>query len=221
MIEEKIINYNGIDYIVSSNGHVYSTHDSQRSAYHQEISQHENADGYMTITTGATGNRKSVRVHRLVAMAFIPNPNNLPEVNHKDCNRKNNDVSNLEWCTHAYNIQYAIDQGNHISTTNLSGKNNPNYGNHKLADLYANNPELAKQNNSRQGGQNGRAKAVKLIDTNNNTELFFNYIREAARYLIDNGLVKSKNLDCISDRLAVSAKNHCVCYKHFKPEFCD
>lgn len=45
-------------------------------------------------------------IHRLVAQAFIPNPNNLPEINHLDCNGHNNDVSNLEWCSHYDNIHY-------------------------------------------------------------------------------------------------------------------
>lgn len=49
---------------------------------------------------------KTVQVHRLVAMAFIPNPLNLPEVNHKDENPQNNFVLNLEWCDHAYNCRY-------------------------------------------------------------------------------------------------------------------
>jgi len=50
--------------------------------------------------------QKLKRVHRLVAEAFIPNPNNLPEVNHKDENKANNAVSNLEWCNTNYNVRY-------------------------------------------------------------------------------------------------------------------
>lgn len=51
-------------------------------------------------------NGKNYRVHRLVANAFVPNPNNLPEVNHKDENKLNNCAWNLEWCNHLYNMNY-------------------------------------------------------------------------------------------------------------------
>lgn len=62
--------------------------------------------GYLR--TALRKNRKSndCAVHRLVAIAFIPNPNNLPEVNHKDENPSNNCVENLEWCTSKYNSNY-------------------------------------------------------------------------------------------------------------------
>lgn len=53
-----------------------------------------------------TGKRKSYILHRLVAKAFLPNPNNYPVINHKDENTHNNRVDNLEWCTQKYNINY-------------------------------------------------------------------------------------------------------------------
>lgn len=53
------------------------------------------------------GKRKNIAVHRLVAKAFIPNPNNLPQVNHIDGNPKNNNIKNLEWCSASYNMKHA------------------------------------------------------------------------------------------------------------------
>ena len=62
--------------------------------------------GYYFVGLSKNGIVKSYSVHRLVAQVFIPNPNNLPCVNHKDENKQNNVVSNLEWCTHEYNNSY-------------------------------------------------------------------------------------------------------------------
>lgn len=62
--------------------------------------------GYLAIELRNKGKRYYTRVHRLVAMAFIPNPNNYPQVNHKDENKENNNVDNLEWCTNDYNAHY-------------------------------------------------------------------------------------------------------------------
>jgi len=56
--------------------------------------------------TDRDGDRKKFPVHRLVASTFIPNPNNYPQINHKDEDKTNNSISNLEWCTAKYNINY-------------------------------------------------------------------------------------------------------------------
>ena len=68
---------------------------------------HLDKDGYqITSLTGNDGIHRSMKVHRLVAMAFIPNPGNLPQVNHKNENKSDNNVENLEWCDGTYNINY-------------------------------------------------------------------------------------------------------------------
>lgn len=76
----------------------------------RELKQMVNAgryNGYPMVTLYAKPNcGKKVKVHRLVAEAFIPNPNGYDTINHKDENRANNSVDNLEWCTKAYNTVY-------------------------------------------------------------------------------------------------------------------
>ena len=62
--------------------------------------------GYKNIELFNDKGHKRKAIHRLVAEAYIPNPNNYPQINHKDENPANNDVSNLEWCTAYYNMHY-------------------------------------------------------------------------------------------------------------------
>lgn len=62
--------------------------------------------GYQTITLINKTKRKTRTVHRIVAEAFIPNPNDLPQVNHKDEDKTNNCADNLEWCDNLYNYNY-------------------------------------------------------------------------------------------------------------------
>lgn len=71
----------------------------------------ENQFGYLQVTLHDSGERTTFRVHRLVALTFIPNPDNKPQVNHKDGNKKNNHVSNLEWATSQENIFHAFENG--------------------------------------------------------------------------------------------------------------
>lgn len=63
--------------------------------------------GYIKVALSKNNKLMSYPVHRLVALAFIPNPNNLKEVNHKDCIKSNNHVSNLEWCDRLHNMRHA------------------------------------------------------------------------------------------------------------------
>lgn len=74
------------------------------------------------ITLYKEGKKKNCIVHRLIAEAFIPNPNNYPEVNHIDGNSLNNNVNNLEWCTKKYNCKHAYD--NNLSKLKKYNENN-------------------------------------------------------------------------------------------------
>lgn len=64
-------------------------------------------DGYLRVCLSKDNRHKSYYVHRLVAEAFIPNPDNLPEINHKDCNPGNDKIENLEYCDRSYNVNYS------------------------------------------------------------------------------------------------------------------
>lgn len=74
---------------------------------------------YLHVNLYANGKQTTKNVHRLVAEAFVDNPGNLPEVNHKDEDKCNNAASNLEWCTHIYNNNYGEKLGS------VRGKKNP------------------------------------------------------------------------------------------------
>lgn len=88
-------------YRIYKNGRIYS------EFINRYITPTEDSSHYLQNTlVDDNGNRKTIKTHRLVAIAFLPNPENLPDVNHKDFNRRNNNVENLEWCTEKYNTQY-------------------------------------------------------------------------------------------------------------------
>ena len=67
---------------------------------------HTHQQGYLYVGLWKNNKHKTYKVHRLVAQAFLPNPHNYPCVNHKDENKTNNNVDNLEWCTYEYNNKY-------------------------------------------------------------------------------------------------------------------
>ena len=88
------------NYRIYSNGQIYSLN------IHKWLTP-SLKEYYRVSLRDDNGRAKTFAVHRLVAELFIPNPNNYPIVNHKDENKLNNDVSNLEWCTYSYNSKYS------------------------------------------------------------------------------------------------------------------
>lgn len=111
--------YEGL-YQVSNEGRVKSLQreivykDGRKKVLEEKILRNILSDlGYYHVMLSKDGVPKRYKVHRLVAKAFIPNPNNLPIINHKDENPKNNVVDNLEWCTQGYNVRYGtmIERG--------------------------------------------------------------------------------------------------------------
>lgn len=105
--------YEGL-YDVSTLGKVrsiaqYTNHHNIVARPRPRMLKHEiTHDGYVRVSLSNRGVQKHMMVHRLVALAFIPNPNNLPQINHKDENPQNNFVDNLEWCTGKQNCNYGL-----------------------------------------------------------------------------------------------------------------
>jgi hypothetical protein len=94
------------DYTISRDGEITSYRRKNPKIIEGKVSTR----GYKTVGLRNTeGVRKHVSVHRLVAVSFMPNPNNLPEVNHIDGNKLNNSIDNLEWCSKSDNAIHAIE----------------------------------------------------------------------------------------------------------------
>jgi hypothetical protein len=107
-------------YIIYEDGRVYSTKTSK--FLKPEVTR----DGYYQITLCTNGIPERLRVHQLVARLFISNKDNLPQINHKDGNKLNNSVDNLEWCTAYSNNKHARDTGlNNISKSNAARWEDP------------------------------------------------------------------------------------------------
>lgn len=94
-------------YLVSDTG-VIKRKDNKYGAI---IKPSKTTRGHLQVFLRIPNIRTHIYVHRAVAEAFIPNPNSLPCVNHKDGNKENNNVNNLEWCTYSENTQHAWDTG--------------------------------------------------------------------------------------------------------------
>lgn len=119
MEEFKIYDYYGVQYKVSNYGRIWNLKTGKEL-------HGRDSNGYRRVTLRNSKLKiyKDIMIHRLVAELFLPNPNPevLIEINHKDCNRANNYVENLEWVTHDQNVKYAAK----LKHYNNKGDRNPN-----------------------------------------------------------------------------------------------
>lgn len=109
------------DYVVSNTGRIRRI-GSDKDKAPKTKERYDQVDLYKD------GKRTTKRVHILVAEAFVPNPDNKPEVNHKDGNKRNNNADNLEWVSHKENCEHAWKTGLAKPSRSMLGKKNPNGG---------------------------------------------------------------------------------------------
>ena len=87
-----------------------------------------NRYGYPVVDLYSNGERRSERIHRLVAEAFVPNPDGKKQVNHINGDKTNNRLDNLEWVTPSENMRHAVDNGLYTPHKSMLGRRNPNAG---------------------------------------------------------------------------------------------
>jgi len=140
---EEWIGINGFSgrYLISSHGRIKSLRDNRI------MKPLKTTTGYYQIQFSENGIRSQFRIHRLVADAFISNPNNKPEINHKDGNKLNNAASNLEWCTKSENAKHAYDSG-------LNGRMRP------IVCLNLNGDVVKKYKSAREAEEDGYANQL-------------------------------------------------------------
>ena len=147
---EKEILYKGTKITVCDNGTI---------VWNGKIRKHcLNHDGYPVVSICTEDGWRNIGIHRLIAIAFIPNPNNLPEIDHINFNRQDFSIDNLRWISHAENVKRS-----RINYPDRHGENNSNYGNRKLSQYYKEHPDIAKIKQGRPGARNGRYKTGKYM----------------------------------------------------------
>lgn len=178
-------------YSVDNLGNVYSEDrtiivmiDGKRQEKHikgKQMIPQTGTTGYEKVMLCKNGGYKMARVHRLVAEAFIPNPNNLPMVNHKDENKLNNCVDNLEWCDNSYNVRY--NGASKRAGDKKRGRRWTDEHKNKISDgvrKYYSCHESALK-----GKPVSRRKPVILTNVQTGDELYFDYVMAAVEFVGD------------------------------------
>lgn len=135
------------EYMVSNLGNVKSIKQYKGRTRERLLTPGVNSRGYLCVTISLNCKCSTRTIHRLVANAFIGNPNNLPQINHRDEDKTNNNVSNLEWCDNKYNATYGSARKRASSKTkkpilqySLNGEFIGKFGGVKEAELLFGKP---------------------------------------------------------------------------------
>lgn len=136
-------------------------------------------NGYIGVGLRKNGKGKNFNIHRLVAIAFIPNPDNLPQIDHINADKTNNNVNNLRWVTAKENVR------NPLNMAHLIGKNNPFYGK-KHTD--ASKLKMRKNHVSYYGASNPASRKVRNIETN---EIFLTVKSAGQKYGVSDNSIRN------------------------------
>ena len=153
-IWKDVLHYEGL-YEVSNFGRVRNKETKKIKEQISNYNRKSDKGGYMTVELWKNNQGKKEYVHRLVALAFVPNPDNLPQVNHKDEVKTNNVPENLEWCDCKYNNNYGTKKERQIESFLRNGTNCTRVGkvdsNGNIIDTYRSMREAERENNLANG----------------------------------------------------------------------
>ncbi len=143
-----VVGYEGL-YAVTDDGRIYShsrvvktCHGATRLLKGRWLKPSPDGGGYLFVGLSREGKVRPVKIHRIVALAFIDNPESKPCINHIDNNNQNNIASNLEWCTQNENMQHCSRSGR-IKIPHHSGEEHPSSKLNEVAVIFIkDNPEV-------------------------------------------------------------------------------
>ena len=142
-------------YQISNLGRVKSLGNGGSNSKEKVLKPAKLKNNYLQVVLSKQGKLKHHLVHRLVAQAFLDNPNNLPEVNHRDEDKTNNCIENLEWCDTKYNINYGTRNKRVCEKNKISQKNDINKSKQVLCvetgKIYPSTRDVARQLGFSQG----------------------------------------------------------------------
>jgi hypothetical protein len=143
--------------VLASNGRYWVSNLGQIKSKFKVVKSHLDKHGYLIVRFKINKKQKNMFVHRLVAEAFIKNPLNLPQVNHIDFNRANNELSNLEWVDCKTNVHHSVSAGR-------IGFNGGNNFNSKLTQLEVDEIRDLDRSTPKQGKQRKKGFLIFLSD---------------------------------------------------------